>query len=290
MKNIKTNLLLLLLISIIGTSCQYFKKNVDKTPVAKIYDTYLYFEDIDPTIYKNKKPEDSLEALHNFIEKWSYNTLLIKEAERNLDTSQISRLTEQYRQDLLKDTYKELLLQKYIDSVIPEDSLQHYYQVYKPYFTADQSYLQAKYLVVNKKNPKVYQYKKWFFSDNADMSDNLIKHINAFKKYDFEGEKWLSISDFKKNIPVLKNTNEKYILKKRKKFSLTDSLSLYLVFVKDFVKKDMPLPLDLAKNNLNELILNKRKKAALSTLEQNIKQEAINKKILKIYKTKQPNE
>ncbi|HFX18216.1 MAG TPA: hypothetical protein ENK64_03655, partial [Flavobacteriales bacterium] len=84
MRNIKTNLLLLLFVSIIVNGCQYLKKNIDKTPVAKIYDTYLYFEDIDPIIYKNKKPEDSLEALHNFIEKWSYNTLLIKEAERNL--------------------------------------------------------------------------------------------------------------------------------------------------------------------------------------------------------------
>jgi hypothetical protein len=289
MQNIKNSILLFVIIGL-TFSCQYFKRNVDKTPIAKIYDTYLYFEDITPDIYRNKTAEDSLEALHKYIEKWSYNMLLVKEAEKNVDTGRINSLAEQYRQDLLKDTYKELLLQKYIDSVIPEDTLQTYYQRYHSYFTADQSYLKAKYLIVNKNSPKVYWFKNWFFSNNLALTDSLIKYTNEFKQYDLEADKWISMSNFKDKIAVLKNTNEKYILKKSKKFVLTDSLSLYLVFVNDFIVKGQPLPLPLAKNNLKELIISKRKEAAVSTLEQHIKQEAINKKIFKIYKTTKFNE
>ncbi len=287
-RNIKSKIVLIALLSLV--SCQYFSKSVDKTPVAKIYDSYLYFEDISPEIYSRKSPEDSLNALHQFIEEWAYKTLLIKEAERNVDTVKINRLVQQYRHDLLTDTYKELLLQKYIDTVVPPDTLQKYYQKYKAYFIAEQAFIQPKYLVFDKRHPKRAKFKKWFFSDKVELSDSLIKNTEAFTKYDLMGNTWSSMPDFKKNIPVLKRTNDKYILKKSKKFVLTDSLSLYLVFVKDFVSKGQALPLDLVKNDLKQLILSKRKQAALSKLENNIKQEAIKNKTFKTFKIKQDNE
>ncbi len=283
MQNIKSKLLLIVFLGLV--SCQYFTNNTDKMPVAKIYDTYLYFEDINPEIYRNKSDEDSLSALRQYIENWAYKTLLVKEAERNVDTVKINRLVAQYRYDLLTDTYKELLLQKYIDTVVPIDTLHKYYQNYQSYFIADQAYVKPKYLVVNKQNRKVSKFKKWFFSDKPEFADSLIKNSGVFTKYDLTGNRWFDMSGFKKEIPILKHTKNKYILKKSKKFVLTDSLSLYLVFVKDVVDKGQTLALDLVKNDLKQLILSKRKQAALSLLEQHIKQEAIKNKTFKLFKT-----
>jgi len=96
--------------------------------------------------------------------------------------------------------------------------------------------------------------------------------------------------EFKVEIPILERTNEKYILKKSKKFMFADSLSLYLVFINNFVKQNQNLPLVLIKDDLKQLVLSKRKQKEMSQLETRIKQEAINKKIFKIFKTKQPNE
>ena len=88
--------------------CQFLQKDADKTPIAEIYDTYLYFEDIDPAVYRQKTPEDSLNAIHQYIEDWAYNNLILKQAERNVDTVKINRLVKQFRNDLLADTYKDL--------------------------------------------------------------------------------------------------------------------------------------------------------------------------------------
>ena len=281
-KNIKSSIRILILLSVTG--CQYFHKNVDKTPMAKIYQHYLYFEDIDPAIYRGKSTEDSLNALHYYIENWAYKTLMLKEAEQNVDTLKINQLVKQYRQDLLTETYKQRLLQKYIDTLVPQDTLKQYYQKYHHYFTAQEPYLKLKYLVVNKQEPKIHLLRKWFFSNQQVYSDSLIKNINLLAKYNLETDHWYKVPELKKKLPVFKHMPEKYILKKSKKFVLTDSLSLYLVFIKDLVLKNQDLPLPVIKDDLKQLILSSRKQAALSRLENNIKKEAINKKIFKIFK------
>ncbi len=284
--NIK-NKFWLTVIGLLVAGCQYFQKDVDKTPVAKIYDTYLYFEDISPAVYTQKSPEDSINAIHQYIEDWAYKTLLLKQAERNVDTIKINRLVEQYRRDLLTDTYKDLLLQKYIDTVVSTDTLQWYYNKYRQYFLSKEAELKPKFLVVDKNHQKIQKFKKWFFSDKQIYFDSLIKNTNNFSKYNLTANKWYLVPDFKKELRVFDRMNDKFILKKAKKFVLTDSLSLYLVFVNDVVLQNQTMPLSMVQDDLKQLVLSKRKQAALSQMENNIKQEAISKKIFKIIKTKQ---
>ncbi len=287
-KNIKSRIWLSVIL--LFTGCQYFQKTVDKTPVAKIYDTYLYFEDINPAVYREKSPEDSLNAIHQYIEDWAYRTLLLKQAERNVDTLKINHLVEQYRRDLLIGTYKDRLLQKYIDTVVTEDTLQVYYQRYRQYFKSQYAVIKPKYLVVQKNHPKISKFKKWLFSEKPEYYDSLIKNTNSFSKYNLTADTWYLLPDFKKELQAFKRMNDKYILKKSKKIVLSDTLSLYLVFVKDLVLQNQEMPLSMVKNDLKQLILSKRKQEALSRMENNIKQEAINKKIFKIFKTKHSNE
>ncbi len=281
--NIKSKLRLAVL-GLFFAGCQYFQKDVDKTPVAKIYDNYLYFEDIDTTVYRHKSQEDSLNALRQYIEDWAYKMLLLKQAERNVDTVRINRLAEQFRRDLLTDTYKDRLLQKYIDTVVSKDTLQWYYNKYRYYFLSKEPEIKPKFLVVEKEHKKINKFKKWFFSGKPAYFDSLIKNTNSFSKYNLSADKWYQLPDFKKELPVFKRMNDKFILKKGKKFVLTDSLSLYLVFVNDVVLQNQTMPLSMVKDDLKQLILSKRKQAALSQMENNIKQEAINKKVFKIFK------
>ncbi len=280
------NKLRFIIIFVVISACHFNQDKPDKKPIAKIYNTYLYFEDIAPDIYKGKTPEDSLNSLSQYMEDWAYKTLLLKQAERNVDTAKINHLVQQYKKDLLTETYKELLIQKFIDTIITGDTLQKYYQDYRKYFKSTDNYVASQYIVIPKQSSKIPKFKKWFFSNQAVYADSLIKNTSTFQKFNLDDNKWYKLSDLKKELPVLKSVNEKYILKKRKKFVLTDSLSLYLVFIKNTVTKQAYLPLELVKNDLNQLILSKRKQQALSQLKVHLKEEAINKKIFKIFKTK----
>ena len=276
-----------MLLSVAG--CQYLKKDVERTPIAQVYDSFLYFEDINPALYQNKSPEDSLMHVRQYIENWSYITLLLKQANQNVDTVKINRLAKQFKNDLLIDTYKDLLIQKYIDTIVETDTLEAYYNRYKTYFTAKKPLVFPVYAVVDKNNPKAKKIKKWIFSDKTEWQDSLLINSNILNKLDLTG-KWMPVDDFKKKLPVFKSMNDKYILKKSKKFVINDSLSLYLVIIKDVVLQGQSLPLDFVKDDLKQLVLSKRKQEAWSRIENDIKQEAIKQKHFKIFKITPENE
>jgi hypothetical protein len=287
-RSIKNSLLLYIIY--ISTSCQYFRQDVEKTPIAQVYNNVLYLEDINPTLYKKNNKQDSLKNVHEYIEKWAYKTLLTEQAKKNLDTISINKLVAQFKQDLLIDTYKDLLSEKYLDTIVPESEIKESYKNNKKYFLARNDMINVSFLVINKENKDKRKYKKWFFSDKIEFRDSLVKNSWHFPKFNINIDNWKHLSDFKDEFPVFKRIRDVQILKKSKKFVLTDSLSLYLVLVNDFVRENNELPLPFIKNDLKQLIINIRKQKVISKLQNEIKSEAIKQKKFKIFKIKKNDE
>ncbi len=286
MQNIKNKHIAFLFTVVLLSACQFFKTAENKTPIAQIFDKTLYLQDINPSIYKNKSPEDSTKQIHQFIEKWAYQNLMIDEAKKNIDTLKINRLVTNYKNDLLTETYMDKLIGKYLDTLVPEDTLKIYYHKIADIYKAREPMAQIKYLVFDKENKNRYKYQKWFYSNKEEEKDTLFKLTSNFKKMDLLGQKWLNYSDMVKEIPAFKRFKPAQIIKKSKKFVLTDSLSLYLVFINNVVHEDEPLPFDFVKNDIKQIVLGKRKEILKNKLMNDLKEEAIKHKQFKIYKIK----
>ncbi len=287
MKNTRNNILFSIFILLLISSC--YKSNTEKTPIAKIYKNVLYLEDINPMIYKNKSPEDSTIAIRSYIENWANKQLFIEEAKKNIDTVKINKLVLQYKNDLLREKYLNKLINKYLDTVVPQDSLQTYYQKLKNIYTAEEELVQPYVLILPKNNKKRYTYQKWFFDQSIEHQDSLFKHIGEFKKMDLSGQTWYSISRLKEKFPVLKRLNNRQIIKKRKKIITTDSLSLYLMFIKDVVHKGQSLPLSFIKNDIKQLIFSQRKQEIEKRILNEIKEDAIKNRHFIIYSQNKEN-
>ncbi len=279
-KNIKNNFLYFFLLFFV-ISCQ--KGNDTKTPIARIYEKTLYLEDIPLGIYADKSKKDSLLALHNYIEKWANEQLLIEKAKKNLDTVKVNQLVKRYKNDLLKEKYINKLTDKYLDTIISTDTLKTHYQELKSIFTAQEALVQPSFLILPKTNKKKYTYQKWFFDQKIEHQDSLFKHIGEFDKMDLNGQKWYPLSKLYKEFPALKRISKRHILKKRKKIITSDSLSLYLMFINDVVYKDEPLPLKFIEKDIKQLILSKRKQEIEKRIINEIKEEAIKNKHFVIY-------
>ena len=72
----------ILLISLIS-SCS--KKQDDKNAIARVYDVYLYEEDLKEILPENYSKEDSMLLVSNYINSWAQDQLLLQKAEINLD-------------------------------------------------------------------------------------------------------------------------------------------------------------------------------------------------------------
>ncbi len=279
-KNIKNSFLFFLLLFIV-VSCQ--KKNDTKIPVARIYQKTLYLEEIPKDIYTKQSKEDSLRALRDYIEKWANEQLFVEEAKKNVDTGKINRLVQRYQNDLLREKYLNKLTNKYLDTTVSLDTLQAHYQQLKSIFTAREVLVQPSILILPKNSKKKYTYQKWFFDQKIEHQDSLFKHMGEFNKMDLTGQKWYPLSKLYEEFPVLKRMSKRQIIKKRKKIITSDSLSLYLMFIKDVVNKDEPLPLKFIEKDIKQLILSKRKQEIEKRIINEIKEEAIKNKHFVIY-------
>ncbi len=259
------------------------KENNKGTAVAKIYDKVLYLEEIPPVIYKNKSPEDSSRAIKEYMENWANKELFLAEARKNIDTSKINQLVASYKNDLLKEKYLNKLVEKYLDTLISKDSLESQYQKFKDIYTAREDYAQVYYLVMPKNTKKKYLYQKWFFDQKIEHQDSLFKHTGEFNEMDLSGQKWYSAGELKEKFPVLKRMNNRQIIKKRKKIITTDSLSLYLMFVNEIVRKGQALPLSFVEKDIKQLILSNRKQELEKRIMNEMKEEAIKSRHFIIY-------
>ena len=68
-------------------SCDYFKQDIDKKPIARVNESYLYEEDIKELITDVTTEVDSILIVNNFINRWATKQLLIDQSKKNKNNS-----------------------------------------------------------------------------------------------------------------------------------------------------------------------------------------------------------
>ena len=115
------NLLFILFGVISLISCDYFKQDIDKKPIARVNESYLYEEDIKKLVTNVTSKEDSILIVNNFINRWATKQLLIDQSLINLpeeQQDQFNKLVKEYRTDLFTEAYKNVIVSKQLDSTI----------------------------------------------------------------------------------------------------------------------------------------------------------------------------
>ena len=80
----------LLSIAALFTQCKYFKKskNQQGTELARVYDTYLYLDEVLDKMPQKLHGKDSVAFVHNYAETWTKQQAVLMHAEKNLDDDQ----------------------------------------------------------------------------------------------------------------------------------------------------------------------------------------------------------
>ena len=126
----KKNLTVILIIAAIISACSRPENFEGKTPIAKVYDKYLFYEDLGEIIPQGTPPSDSEEIVRGYIDIWAKKELMVKNAEINLSEEQkdVSKQLEEYRASLLVYKYKDKFIEQKLDTAIKPDEAAKYYQ------------------------------------------------------------------------------------------------------------------------------------------------------------------
>lgn len=278
-------ILLIISIGILFVACENNDENAE-LPIARVYDRYLYYSDINSAIPPGILAEDSLKLVKNIIDDWVKKQLMLKKAELNLteeDTKDIDKQIQDYRTSLMIFKYNQQLVQQKLDTVISEEEIEKYYNQYSGNFVLNKDIVKLLFIKLPIQSPDVIQVKTWYRSTSDENMARLEDYCYQYAvKYDNFNNSWVNFLDILKELPVEVEDVERF-LKYRKYIETEDSSFIYLVRIDEYKLKSETQPLEVAKPKIKSILLNKRKFAFIEDLENRIYNDALNHNDFTIY-------
>ncbi|MFT5249085.1 MAG: hypothetical protein ACI93P_000808 [bacterium] len=283
------NKLFLTIISIITlSSCDYFKQNDLRTPVARVNDSYLYQKDIKGLIFKNTSKEDSTLIVTNFINRWATKQLLIDQAIINLSQEKqdaYNDLVNQYKTDLYTEAYKGSIVAEQLDSIISFKELEDFYNQNKENFKLNDDLLKVRYIHIDESFSNTKELAEKFKRFDSIDKDELTELSIKFKAFNLNDSIWIKNDVLIGVLPVLKHSNSQ-VLKKTNFAQLQDSLGVYLMKIEAVLNLNDIAPLSYVKSTIEQIVLNKRKQELLKKIEKDITIDAIKNKNFELFTKK----
>jgi hypothetical protein len=229
--------------------------------------------------------EDSTFFVEKYMNDWVRKQLMIYHAEINLssDIQNYEKQIEDYRASLLIYAYQQELINQNFDTSISYTQVESYYNQYKDEFKLSKNIFKGRFIVVEKSAPQLKNLNKWYKSDKESSILDLTDYCQQFaKEYYLEDDKWQYFSVFNNKLPEYIQ-EEDYFLENTKGVVFEDENLRYYVFVKDFKIKGSVSPLELEQDKIRNVLLNKNKIEYLMQLEDELYQNGLALKKIKIY-------
>ncbi len=229
--------------------------------------------------------EDSAYFVEAYINKWIKKQLMIYHAEINLssDLQNYDDQVEDYRSSLLIYAYQQELLNQKLDTTISTKEIDSYFDIHKKELKLNQNIFKGRFIIIEKLAPNINSLDKLISSQNEQSIDNLIDYCQQFaKEYYLKDNVWQYFSVFNSKIPN-EIVDVQEFLSKKKSIWFEDETYRYYMFVREYRFKGSLSPLDLEKHKIRNILLNKNKIKYLKQLEEELYQNGLALKKIKIY-------
>ena len=276
----------IVIVFIVLTSCNFFKSTDEQEPVARVNESYLYYDDIKNLVSPGTSKEDSTLLVQNFINRWATQQLLVDGAMLNLSEQKqaaFSKLVVQYKNDLYTKAYLDLLVKRSIDTNVTYQEAQKYYDLNKDVFKLNEELLKFRYIHVDENMLNFRNIETKFKRFNEEDKRELDSLSIQFKSYSLKDSIWVKASQVIDKIPVITPENKDQLLKKSNFIQLKDSLGVYLMQINDVLSRNDTAPLEYVKPTIDQIVINKRKLEIIKELEKDITKDAIKNKQFEIY-------
>ncbi len=282
----KYALFFLLIVVALGFGCKD-KQNENKLILARVYDTYLYYDEIADIIPDKLSPEDSSEQVMHLVDLWIKKQLMIRKAELNLTAEQkdVSKQLEDYRASLLIHKYKQKFTNQKLDTAITDEEIENYYNTYSLDYQLAAHSVKALFIKVPVDVPNIEQIRRLYKSERtADITRLQDLVFMSAHKFDNFDDKWIYFTQLLSLLPITVENPEVY-LRSNRSIEAQDSAFHYFVLIRDFKLKGDNIPLDFLKNDIKTILLNKKKIDMLNVLENELFNDALNHNNAEIFTT-----
>ena len=270
-------------------SCKAFQSLIhDGEVVAKLGDHKLYLSELENVIPNGVSPEDSVNLANIYINSWATDKAFQDIAEQKLSKEEkdVSKELEAYRQSLLRYRFEQRYVSERLDTMVSQKEVDEYFESHKDNFKLERPILKARFMSISEDSPNLQRIKKLMSSAKVDdvlAADSLAS--NSAQRYVDCSETWIDAVTLAGEFGV-----DYVTMLSKKSGSLIEipdgNGSLRVAFVADMIKAGEIPPVEFCQERIKDIIISGRKHRLLTTLEQDLIEDAKAKEKFEIYSTK----
>jgi hypothetical protein len=267
-----------LLLVVCGCSaCEVFRQKTEGKPIVEVAGNFLYEQDLKNVIPSGVNKEDSARIAQQFIKRWATDVLMHETAKRNVaNQPHIDRMVADYKKDLVLHEYERRIVAERLDREVSEEELSEFYEQYATSMRLTEAVVKGLLIVLPHQAPHMDEVKKWVNQPDSDAVDKIEKYVlqNAVS-YDYFMDRWIPFSEVRRLLPQAVEHADEFLKSNNGFVEFADSLKIGLLFLKESRLTGDIRPYDYAREEIKELLINRRKVELVQKLEQDIYEEAM---------------
>ena len=254
--------------------CSNFSNNNSNNLVARVGENFLYENDLPE--YTSK--DDSLIKISNFIETWAKEKVLFDLSIINLSQSkklEIDELVDNYKVDLYINSYKDLIVNSRIDSIVTTEQMDSFYSLNIHNFKLNENLIKYRYIKVPNDNININRIRSYIVRVNEEDRYFLDSLNFQFADYKLNDSTWYTERDVISSINFINQDNKSRYFKKNRLFTIEESNYTNFFIVNDILISGNIPPISYLYERIKSTIINQRKLDLLKNINKEILNDAL---------------
>ena len=277
--------LFLLFITGILSGCNNKTPDSNRKLIAEVNGSFLYLDEVQQIVPPNALPEDSVELAQKYIQKWATDVLVYEKAKQNIsDITEIDRLVNEYRKTLTIHQYQQGLIERDRKAQDPtEEEMMNFYEHYSNQMILKENIIKGLLLIVPVDAPNISNVSKWVKNADQESLENIEKYsLQNAVSYDYFRDTWIPFAEVLRKT-AFNTINPSHFISNNTMVEETDSTHHYFLRIDEYLTAGNIEPYELAKNKIKNILLTKRNSDIIIKLENQLYQDALSRRTLRIY-------
>ncbi len=265
------------------TSCSNISDNNSNDLIARAGENFLYQNQLPPF----SSEQDSILRYLNYIETWAKEKILYDLSLTNLSQSKkndLDLLVEKYKVDLYINSYKDLIVNSRIDSIVTDQEIESFYNMNIDNFKLNENLLKYRYLKVPSDNINISRIRRYIQRLNESDREFLDSLNFQFADLKINDTMWFTEREVISSIEFINQKNKSNYMRINRLYEFEDDQYTNYFIVKDLLKSGNIPPLSYLYDRIKSNIINQRKLNLIQNINKEILNDALKSSKYEVFK------
>ena len=281
-------------------------RNDDKNPpVARVYDTYLYKNDLPDIVPAGTSAQDSAAIIGRYIDAWVTRQLILNTVQMSTPEGDLEKEIAEFRELLLTGRYEQRIISQRLDTTVTQAEIEDYYRENQTNFILNKDILCWSYLPVTycddallkklrtafarDKAPSEKRGRKNAPTDDAGQKPwtwyGQVEEVAREESYNapFIRDEWTETETLLGKYETDNDFTANAAQKNGYSFVAKNSEGVYLGRVSRYVRRGSQAPLEYVRHQIKGIILNRRIAETLRQADAELRRQAEENQKIEIF-------